>query len=417
MIRLDRRRAAWAVFGLALALRGLYAWRSGLPLPIVGDALEYHDYAKNLVELGRYLGPYGDSATRMPGYPLFLALLRLVFGGWVGAWIAAQCVLGAATCALTYRLALRLLPDPWPGVAGAMAACYFGMIEPSAYLLSECLYSFLLVLSLWALYEQSWTPGRRALAFGGLSGALYLVRPEPLPYILATCAALPALFPGFRRREALLGLAAVALTTGLWVGRNLATFGRFMPASSVGKSVGYLSLFLPAEQFGWTPEGRQSAPVGSTELERDAFYAEKWRELRARLTPVQIVRAYAFNLLSILYPFLPAYDWTYVFALPFAALGLFAASRRRELMPVAGAALCSISVFIFFGGPASRYRQGIAPCLVLLAAAGMAELWRRAGPSRARSLTRAWLAVNAGIWLFSDQARWAALRLKEVITG
>lgn len=414
MSRPDRRKTAASVFLGALALRLAYAWRQGLPVPIVGDALEYHDYALHLVETGRYFGTYGDKATRMPGYPLFLALCRALSGGSLAATVAAQCVLGAATCLLLYRLARRLLPEPWPAVCGALAAGYYGLIAPCSSLISESVFSFFLVASAYALYESAWSLERRAAGFGGLGALLYLIRPEPLPYLLATAASLPRLLPGFKRAHALRALAALALVSGLWVGRNFAVFGRLVPASTMGKTVAYLGLFLPAERLGLA-EGRHYPPAGLTELEREDDFAAELKTLAARLTWPQIARCYLYNLLSILYPFLPEYDWTYVFVLPFALVGAWLSVRRKDLRPFAGAIACSLSTFMVFGGYASRYRQGIAPFVVLLGAAGMAELWKRAGAARARAWTVSWLGANLAVWLFGTQARLVALRFREVL--
>jgi hypothetical protein len=404
----DRRKAAAAVFLLALVLRLAFLWRQGPP-PIVGDSIEYHDYAVHLLDAGSYVGASGERATRVPGYPLFLAAVYAVFGRSVLAASIVQCVLGAVTCVLLLGLASEVLPPPWPLYAGLAAACYWGLIVPCAALLSECLYSFFLVLSLRVLYKSGWTPRHRALGFGALSGYLYLIRPEPLPYILATSLLLPHLFARFGRRETLKALAASALVAGLWVGRNAAIFHRLMPASSVGKSVGYLSLYLPAQRLGLAPEPRHAPPAGADELEREASFSEAYKSLAGRLTWGQIARCYVLNLATILYPFLPEYDWTYVVLVPFWLIGFGLAVKRRELWPMAGAAACSLGVFVFFGGPASRYRQGISPFLILLAIAGLRSCAEKIGAPRARLWGGAWLGVNLLVWLGQSPFRMAVL--------
>ena len=404
------------VFAVALAARLWYWMRHPAPLPLVGDALEYDAFARSLVETGRYLGPHGEIATRMPGYPLFLAGVRLLTGGSFGALLTVQCVLGALTCVLIIDLARRFVPEEWAWVCALTAAFYGGLIAPSAAPLSECLYSFFLVLSVWALYRPDWKPVRRALAFGSLSACLYLIRPEPLPYILCTIGLMPYIWAKFGRKEVLSALAVFTLITGLWVGRNFAQFGRVIPASSVGKSVGYLSLYLPAAKMGLAGE-RHAAPEAMAELDREADYAVAYKALAATLTRTQIAKAYLYNLLSILYPFLPEYDWTYVFVVPFWLLGCVVAARRKELWPIAGAVLCSLSVFTFFGGYASRYRQGVSPFIVLLAAVGMKAAYDAAGDRRYRLGASAWLGANIMILLFQGPARQAALWLRAVSWG
>ncbi|MCM2303620.1 MAG: hypothetical protein NDJ72_02885, partial [Elusimicrobia bacterium] len=270
-------RAAGAVFLAALASR-LAFWRLQGTLPLVGDALEYDAFARSLVEAGRYLGPHGEAASRMPGYPVFLAALRLVFGGSPAAVIAVQCLLGALTCVLLLDLARRFVPERWALACGLIAAFYYDLIVPAAAPVSECLYGFFLTLSAWALYREEWTPARRAAAFAALSACLYLIRPEPLPYILLTIISLPFLFPKFSRKEMLSALAVFALITGVWVARNFVRFGTLLPASSVGQNVKYLSLLLPAEQQGLAPEGRYEAPAALGELEREKDMARAYRE-------------------------------------------------------------------------------------------------------------------------------------------
>lgn len=410
-------RAAWAVFFGALAVRAAYAWRQGLPVPLAGDAAEYYFFARSLVETGQYLGPQGELASRMPGYPLFLAAVRVFFRDSVAAVIAVQCLVGALTCVLVYKLARRLLPAPWPAVCGALSAVYFGLVGPVALAYSECVYSFFLALSAWALYRPDWRPGARALAFGLLSGCLYLVRPEPLPYILATTALLPLLWPEFGRRQIFLALGGLALVTGLWIGRNYAYFHRLIPASTAGKSVVYISLYLPAARQGLVPEGRYFAPVGLGELESEARYVERFKELFGRMTWKQLASAYIFNFVSILYPFLPEYDWSYMLVLPFAMIGLGAALRRRELWPLALSVVFSLLIFTFCGGWASRYRQGVSPFIILLGGAGMLAVHEKIGPVRFKALAGGWLCLNLLIWAGQSQVRQLALWLRGLAWG
>lgn len=411
----DRRWAAALIFAAALFLRLGFLWRQGSPAEIAGDALEYRSYAVHLLDTGSYSGIAGERATRMPGYPLFLAAVYAAFGRSLLPVLILQCLLGAGTCVLLYDLAAELLPAPWAASTGFAAAAYFDLAVPCAALLSECLYSFFLVLSVWALYRSNWPPGRRALAFGALSGGLYLIRPEPLPYILATSLLLPRLFPSFGRREVLKALAASALVVGLWVGRNAAIFHRLVPASTVGKSVGYLSLYLPAQRQGLAPEPRHEPPAGAGELERDQSFASAYRALAYRLTWGQIVKSYVLNLAIILYPFLPGYDWTYVVLAPFWLAGFALALRKKELWPMAGSVACSLGVFTFFGGPAARYRQGVSPFLILLAMAGLKACADRLGPVRLRRWAGGWLGLNLWVWLGQSSIRGLVLGVLDTL--
>lgn len=404
-----------ALFAAALLLRAAHAWRAGAP-PLAGDALEYAEFARSLAEAGSYSGLGGALATRMPGYPLFLAAARAVLGEGPGPVVALQCLLGAAGCVLLTRVARRVVPEGWALAAGALAAVYGGLVSPAALLLSESLYSFLLTLSAWALYREDWTPLRRAALFGLLSGALYLVRPEPLPYAGLTCLLLPAIWPRFGRREAAAGLVALSLAVVAWTGRNYAALGRLVPGTTVSRSVVYLSLWLPADRFGWDAGPRLEPPPGP-ELARDEAYGEAYAALAAKLTAARRAAAYAFNFVSILYPFQPAYDWSYMLALPFAAWSVFLLPRRRELWPFALSVASSLTIFTFCGGWASRYRQGVSPFIILLAAAGAAAAAERLGRARFRAAAGSWLGVNLLLWAFQPQARALALGLRDAVWG
>ncbi|MEK7389548.1 MAG: hypothetical protein AAB036_07605 [Elusimicrobiota bacterium] len=411
----SERRQFWGVFCLALLLRLAYAWTQGPPLPIVGDAMEYRAYALNLAESGRYLGPAGEAATRMPGYPLFLAALHLLFGSSVTMILVVQCVLGALTCALLMRLAAEFLPAPWPLACGLISAGYFDLIEPSALLLTECLYACVLALSAWALYHRRWPPLRRALVYGLCSGALYLIRPEPLPYILGTCLLLPYLFADMGRKEIGAALLGAALVAGVWVGRNALVFHRFLPGSSVGQNVKYIALYLPAERQGLASSPRHVAPTSLGELERDAHMSRIYRELAASMTWTQRAKARLYNLLSVLYPFLPSYDWSYMTLFPFWLLGSWRAARRKPLWPLVGAVFCSLCIFPFFGGPVSRYRQGISPFIVVLAVVGLHDAAQKLGTGRLLRWAGGWWGANAAVYLWSAQFRDAALYFKTVM--
>lgn len=411
---LDRRDGA--LFAGALALRAAHAWSAGLAWPPAGDSFEYWRFALSLVEDGVYSGPNGVLATRMPGYPLFLAFVRLLFGASPAAVIAVQCLLGAAACVLVRRLARRVAPEGWAWAAGALAAVYGGLVTPAAMLLSESLYSFVLVLSGWALYREDWTPLVRTVAFALLSGFLYLVRPEPLPYAAATIGLLPFLWAKFSRREVLAGWACLALFVVSWGGRNFAHFGRFIPGSTVSRSVVYLSLWLPADRFGWDAGPRFEAPPGP-ELSRDAAYRSMFKQLARSLTGAQKAKAYAFNFVSILYPFLPAYDWSWMLALPFAAWSVLLLPKRRELWPFALSISFSLAVFTFCGGWASRYRQGFSPFLLVLAAAGAASAATALGKARFRLAAGSWLGANLLLWAFQPQARALALGARDLLWG
>lgn len=408
----SRARAAAAVFLCALALRLGHLGLVGAPAELRADAGEYHAYAVSLAEHGRFEGPAGSRGSRMPGYPAFLAAVYAA-GGGPRAAVFLQCVLGAVTAALVLAAAWTLLPPPWALAAGLAAALYRGLIDPCVLLLSESLYSFLLAAALSFLYKDG-PPSRRAAGFGAALGAAYLVRPELLPYMAACAAALPWCLKGFGRRESVLAGAAFALFLGGWTARNYAVLGAPLPATSTSGSVRYMTLYLSKLSRGEDPGPKFEPAPGLPELERERAFAQAAKGLEGGTTLARRAKVVAYNVLSIYYPFLPAYDVTYMLLAPFWLWGLAAALRRPQLWPLAGPIPFSTAVFAFLGGPASRYREGIAPCLVLLGVWGLADLRARL-PAAWPRLVGAWAALNAGVWLFAPQIRAGALAVKALL--
>ena len=413
-----RRRlvAALAVAAAAFVLRAGCVLRQGPPAPLAGDAVEYRAYADSLATRGVFEGPHGDRATRMPGYPGMLAALELVAGPSTRAVQWAQCVLGALTCVFVYLWALRILGPEWALVCGFAAAGLYDLIAPASWVLTETVYSLLLAASFCALAQDEMALVPRALSAGLGFALAYLVRPEVLPFAGLILLSAPRMVRGFTRRGAALALAVFLAAPALWAARNALVFGRLVPVTSVGKYNVYLGLRLPLEHQGLDLGPLHAAPAGLSELDRDADFAPAYRDLLGRITWKQRLKAYAFNLLTVYYPFLPAYDWTYVLLAPFWLVGLGLAVKRPELRPAA-ILVCGLSVvFALLAGPVSRYRFGFAPCLVVLAGAGAQELRARSrGAKRFLGGAAAWAAVNLLVFLASADVRAAVLRVKALI--
>jgi len=408
------RTAALCVAVLALVLRFGYLAAAGFPVERQGDALEYHAYAVSLVEDHAFRGLEGRRATRTPGYPFFLAALYAVYGQSARPVAAAQCVLGALTCLLLFFIARRLLDPPWPLVCGVAGAVYFGMIEPSVLGTAECLYSFCLAGSAAALLHGGWAPLARAGAGGVAFGLTALVRPEALPAVGLVLLFSPKVFPGFGRREAAVALTGLLLVVGLWTARNYAVFGRIVPVGTRGAANLYLGLQFPVERLGLLPREAYDPPKELGELETDQAFMERFKEDWRATGRGMKIKAYSFNILSVLYPFLPGYDITYALLVPFWLIGLWECRRRREWMLFGAVVLFSLIVYTFLGGPASRYRQGIAPYLVLLAVLGMRTAHESLPRDWSLRLAGGWAGLNLGVWMLSPLLRRAVLWLKAV---
>ena len=138
-------------------------WLAFAEQPVqVADAQDYNRLAVGLVEERAYLTASGKpSSLRPPLYPLVIAVLYEVFGlENYQAVRAFQGILSLATVVIVYFMG-RLAFDRDVGVLAAGVTCFYpSLLGFNNLLLSETLFTFLLVLSTWlamlAVAKQSW---------------------------------------------------------------------------------------------------------------------------------------------------------------------------------------------------------------------------------------------------------------------
>ncbi len=254
----DRAASLTRVLAVALGLRVVaavvvswYVRGRGTPCVFADTAIYW--------ELARTIGagePYRVSqwgvphhALRTPGYPLFLAACRAVFGASLPAVRIVQAVLGALGVWAVYRLVgatvLGKRASGWttPLVAATWVAVDPYVVAMSALVLSEALFVPLMVLGLWGLavlWIREGEPVARlpvvvALGTGVAMGGAILARPS---WALFVPAVLAAWVIGAGRgargaawRWALVVALATAATLAPWWARNARVVGRFVPTA------------------------------------------------------------------------------------------------------------------------------------------------------------------------------------------
>lgn len=238
--------SAWVWLAILLiVVMGLYmrVWvvlETEVSLPFRADAGEYYMYAYNLNHYGVYSKSFAGymknnpaaikpDAYRTPGYPFFLALF--VHGRDSSAILLsialAQALLSVAVIFMTYKVCLKFLPPPGSLLVAALTALSPHLINLNVYILSESLFTFMVLAVLWRIGTMKDSPGFWPLLVCGiLLGVASMVRPV-LQYFVVAIGFLMVVSYGFRNgtRMGVYLLAGFMLVFAPWLARNQISVG------------------------------------------------------------------------------------------------------------------------------------------------------------------------------------------------
>ena len=413
-------RDALAMFAVALVLRVAYAWLvHGPAAEPSSDSATYDTVAWNLARgLGFQLdgagGPY-PTAFVPPALPWTVSLLYRAVGHSFFAAVLLMCVLGSLVPALLRQLGRSMFGPAVGNWAGWLAAVHPLMVFFSGYVMTESLFSVVLLLALLASVAWIKQPrARNAFWTGTLWGAATLTRPAALPlaFVLAIWAWAPlglALAPGDRRRQLAALLLGLVLFVTPWTLRNAAALHAFVPLTTGGGR----SLLDANNPVVWDDAERRGGAIGilttepwatryrglsEVEVDRRAG-REAWAFLRGRVADwprnaaAKFARYWRWTALapstgtwasgsagvaSRLQRLDPLLPWSILF-FPLAAWGLartLRGTRRHfQLLPLWIVVASTLATLVYWG--ALRLRVPIEPLVTLYAAAGAADLaWR-----------------------------------------
>jgi 4-amino-4-deoxy-L-arabinose transferase-like glycosyltransferase len=235
---LIRRHPDVAALTLIAVVAGLLrlAFLYRVPVILTGDSQSHYLPGYDLA-FGNQFEP---ELRRPPGYAFFAAGTIMVLGEELRALIFVQHLLGVVTAMLTYVLGRVTFGRAAGLLAGLLVALNGALILSGQSIMTETLFTFLLVASLLALLlagrsgHWSW-----ALLAGLGLGAASLTRPVaqalvilvPLAFLVYTRRPWPIL-----RGTALVGVG-VALVLVPWMVRNLSEHGTLSAAGGLGRSL------------------------------------------------------------------------------------------------------------------------------------------------------------------------------------
>jgi 4-amino-4-deoxy-L-arabinose transferase-like glycosyltransferase len=246
------RRAVFACVLVGLALRLAFALLYWVNQPLTHDEREYLALGRSVARGEGFQYPADEPRPgtaqqfgRAPGYPLFLATLRVMEPREHAPRRVqiAQAVVGALVIALIAAIAGRAAGPRAAVVAAAIAALYPPLVWMPAYMLSETLFSALALAA--ALVLQPRSIGTRSAAAASaarvpraglvagaiLTGLAILTRPA-LIFFLPFAALW--LWKTRRLGDALIFLLLAALCIAPWTIRNHRVYGRWIAVASEG---------------------------------------------------------------------------------------------------------------------------------------------------------------------------------------
>ncbi|HEX9368478.1 MAG TPA: hypothetical protein VF921_17740 [Vicinamibacterales bacterium] len=400
-------RIVWLLAG-ALALRlALFGCATSHPERLLTeeDSVEYERIARNLADGHGFSqaahAPYHADLRRTPVYPAMLAVVFLAPGAGVRAAALAGIALSTLTVLATFRLGILLAGRAAAQWAGLLLATDLTSAAYSTQVLTEPLFTLLLILSFLPLLARRRSSAADAVAAGILSGLAALCRPIA---ILSFAALAPScLFRAASARQAvrllLVAATMAGLIVGAWMVRNYRAAGTATVSSVVATNMyfhraAYIEAYVhhrPVEDLRdeWEREFQQRSSSW-TEAERVGWMNEHGRDVvlahpllyalvalrgAARmLTPDHLVVS---SLLggeaTPAFRALHAAAWAqiaivYVFAVVGIAR-LWRVSPLRVAVPLA-----PIAYFLAVGGPEMypRFRVPLMPFVCVLAGAGIA---------------------------------------------
>lgn len=403
------RWAFLAILGLSLVVRCAYLIDSAdnptFRTPIV-DAATYDELARGAALHGT--GIVKGFFWQPFFYPYFLTIVYKLTGGSILAARLIQLVLGALTCALTYRFATRVFDRRVGILAGVMAAVCGPMIFFEAELVAAGWAAFWTIALLLLLERAARGGGPGTGLLLGLAGAAAIItRPTFAPfYVLAVLwlalrrwrarAARELMVPGV---ALVLGFVAIALPVSAARAKVTGRFGLLPSSGGINLYIGNhpdrarLVTLRPGSD-GWNElaDMPNAAGVGTDMWAHDAYFNEQVRAaIRAHpgtflaglmektlqyVSSREIPRNEDLYLFRQWSPVLGLLTWKvggfgfpFGILLPLAVIGLVFVWRRVPVPVWLLVLIYPAAIILVF--VSARYRVPTLPVVCVLAAAGV----------------------------------------------
>ncbi|OQA91411.1 MAG: hypothetical protein BWY26_00993 [Elusimicrobia bacterium ADurb.Bin231] len=213
------------IFFFSLAIRLAYV----IPLSPQQLSPDAYDYMNTAVKVSSGLG-FGET-WRPPGYIGFLAVIFFLFGKSVMLVRIIHSLLGAATCVILFFTAKKIFSANVAKISAFLLSFYPYLIAYTGDLLSETFFTFMIAVSVWAIYVCAEKPTFKNIALTGICfGLTGLTKSTIMPFFLFACAWLWWNTKSFKTGF-LVGIVTL-LTLFPWSLRNRIYYKKVVPVST-----------------------------------------------------------------------------------------------------------------------------------------------------------------------------------------
>jgi 4-amino-4-deoxy-L-arabinose transferase-like glycosyltransferase len=198
------------------------------------DEFEYYRMVENFLAGRGLIAGEGIKGFRPPLYPLFLSFLYFLKFNLTAIRIV-QCIISAFTVCFIYLAGKNLFSLRIGLWSGLIASVYPFFIFYNGFLLTETLFVFLTVITVYSFVTVSnkTLPSAKTGIFLGLAG---LCRPTMQMYLPISFLHIIAEKSGFyvRMKKIILITVFFIMTISPWVIRNYVVFNAFVPGTTMG---------------------------------------------------------------------------------------------------------------------------------------------------------------------------------------
>lgn len=284
-------------------------------------------------------------------YPTLLALVQnnIILTVWV------QIILQAFASVLIYRIASRLHSTTSGVISGLLYVVCFELFQWNTYILTDSLFTFLIVMALYLYIKKS------SYAFMGILCAMALLRPTAAPFLIA---AMIAATWHYKKAYKIIGY----LTASLIIFLSVAYILSADTGTRLGVS-GYIHYFASLFERGVLVRDRASLLLHVT-----------WASSLSFTNIYTFVKILFLRLVLFWAPAIPDFSFAHIMLnvltlIPIYILGILGISKygKRHMLGIA-----SIIVFWIFQSFTEldydwRYRIPVLPILIIFAGIGMAD--------------------------------------------